>query len=79
MLKIKDSVDLRELEKFGLKYDENCGKYKFIERNFNGATYIYINVWNGKIIYRQERENDGMCLNLLYDLIKADLVEKVNT
>lgn len=79
MLKIKDSVDLKELEKFGFKYYENCGRYKFTERNIDGATYIYINVWNRRIVYRQERESDNMCLNKLYDLIKADLVEKVNT
>ena len=77
MLKIKDDVDLKELEKYDFRYFDNCGRYKFTERNIDGATYIYINKWNRRIIYRQERENDTMCLNKLYDLIQADLIEKV--
>lgn len=77
MLKIRDDVDLKELEKYyGFNYFDGCGQYKFTERNVDGATYIYINVWNRKIIYRQDNTNDNECLNKLYDLIKADLVIK---
>lgn len=77
MLKIRDDVDLKELEKYyGFKYFDDCGQYKFTERNFDGATYIYINTWNRKILYRKEKENDNMCLEKLYDLIKANLVVK---
>lgn len=75
-LRIRDDVDLKELEKFGFTYFDNCGQYKSTERNIDGATYIYINVWNRKIVYRKEKENDDMCLEKLYDLIKADLVVK---
>lgn len=77
MLKIKDNVDLKELEKFDFLYRDDCGQYKFTERNVDGATYIYINIWNRKIIYRQDKASDNMCLNKLYDLIQAGLVEKV--
>ena len=77
MLKIKDNVDLKELEKFGFTYNDDNGKYKFCERNVDGATYIYVNIWNRKIVYRQERDKDTMCLTKLYDLIQAGLVEKV--
>lgn len=77
MLKIRDDVDLKELEtKWEFRYFDRCGQYRFTERNIDGATYIYINSWNRKIVYRQEKENDNMCLNKLYDLIKADLVVK---
>ena len=46
--------------------------------SMDGATYIYINVWNRKILFRQDKSLDKECLNTLYDLIKADLIEKVD-
>lgn len=77
MLKIRDDFDLKELEKYyGFTYFDNCGQYKFTERNIDGATYIYINAWNKKIVYRKEKENDDVCLEKLYDLIKANLIVK---
>lgn len=76
MLKIKDNVDLQELDKFEFRYNDNTGRYEYLERNIDGATYIYVNTWNRKILYRQEKNYDTMCLLKLYDLIKADLIEK---
>lgn len=73
----REKIDLKELEKFGFKYNDNSGQYEFCERNINGATYIYINVWNRKIVFRQERRSNTECLNILFDLIQAGLVEKV--
>ena len=78
MLKVKDNVDLKELENFGFKYNDYSGQYKICERNIDGATYIYINVWNKKILFRQDKSLDKECLNVLYDLIKYDLIEKVD-
>lgn len=75
-LKIKDNVDLKELKKFKFIYNDDCGQYKYIERNVNGATYIYVNAWNRRIVYRQESQLDKLCLEVLYDLIQAGLVEK---
>ena len=75
-LRIKDNVDLKELEKYGFEYNDYSGQYKICERNIDGATYIYINVWNRKILFRQDKSLDKECLNALYDLIKADLIEK---
>ena len=77
MLKLKDNVDLKELEKYGFKYNDYSGQYKIRERNIDGATFIYINVWNRKILFRQDKTLDKECLNTLYDLIKANLIEKV--
>ena len=53
MLKIKDNVDVKELEKFGFKPDEYDLFYGFYQ-TYNGKSY-----------------------DVLYDLIKANLVEKV--
>ena len=101
MLKIKDNVDLKELEKFGLKpkYDENTGEingystigkddyyYKRILRIskkkkktllFRQCKEIYI--IDEDYFIRNYRNSDDTCdFDTLYDLIKADLVEKVD-
>ena len=76
MLKIKDEVDLKELEKFGFREDENdLAQYKLnLCKEDEGL--------DGFIIYSDDREinnytvrNDN--LDILYDLIQADLVEKI--
>ena len=77
MLKIKDNVDLKELEKFGFRYFDSVGQYQYSERNIDGATYIYVNIWNRRILYRQDKTYDTLCLLKLFDLIEAKLVEKV--
>lgn len=98
MLKIKDDVDLKELEKFGFKpkYDEDTGElkeyYKEYLTNEDGHRYyetirFYViksrrlfltrcnccggtwDVFHSKFGYE--------IIDLIYDLIKADLVEKV--
>ena len=73
MLKIKDDVDLKELEKFGCDLEQTKDKDDLI--------------WgfdSGLLFYKDGREiilpwnNQYTALNTLYDLIKADLVEKVS-
>ena len=83
MLKIKDNVDLKELEKFGFK---ECPFYYFT--NINKDMYyededIAINKKNRQIYMIIDDEVYEMNLGIksfdyLYDLIKADLVEKVD-
>lgn len=77
MLKIKDNVDLKELEKFGFRYSDSDGQYKYRERNIDGITSIRVNAWNRRILYRQDKTYDTLCLLKLFDLIEAKLVEKV--
>ena len=100
MLKIKDNVDLKELEKFGLrpKYDENTGEIKGYSSLPKSEQFYYrlfsITKIKKKLLFRKYREiykideeyfvrhtfrsQDDTCdFDLLYDLIKADLVEKV--
>ena len=88
MLKIKNNVDLKELEKFGFKakYDEDTGKiYKYIyEYEFCGTKKVTVEI--RKDFYMQGQydcieywkveliEFEGM--DKLYDLIQAGLVEK---
>ena len=102
MLKIKDNVDIKELEKFWFKprYNEYTGevmeyylseesKYDFNIKKLNFTTALklneilsrlfkinrYYNCWIIKI--RHYSNFTDVALDLLYDLIKADLVEKV--
>lgn len=99
MLKIKDDVDLKELEKFGLKPIYNCNPN-------NGKVYIrcivseryvgkygclsllpkkkglhilskFISNNNEHVSFYHFSDNTYVDIDLLYDLIRAGLVEKV--
>lgn len=73
MLKIKDNVDLQELKiKYELAYDndsdyEGGWTYETLDRDG-----VFIDLWN-----RQINGIDATSLEVLYDLIQAGLVEKV--
>ena len=73
MLKIKDNVDLKELEKFGFDIEQTKDEFDQIWGFDKGLLFykyskIIILPWN----------NQTTALDTLYDLIKADLVEKVD-
>lgn len=93
MLKIKDDVDLKELEKFHI-----YPRYKCYE--FTGEIYvdgIYQHLYYGHLKFKKKKisfakriiygyknkymyvlkESDYQDLDVIYDLIKAGLVEKV--
>ena len=82
MLKIKDNVDLKELEKFGFKYGTR-DKFLYKTRRAGCEYIIYIDLLpchnnNNEIKFDfHDRNIPGKIINTLYDLIKADLVEKV--
>lgn len=79
-LKLKDDVDLKDLEKFG--FDLIGGVYyKTIYEGRRGQ-YFELAIHNDKFImgYSDGADGDGeedYINDTLYDLIKADLVEKV--
>ena len=75
MLKIKDNVDLKELENFDdLAYEPN--KYFNEPYYVNGTGTILIWVKSRKLDLTQ-CSNVRNEYDILYDLIKADMVEKV--
>lgn len=89
MLKIKDSVDLKELEKFGYKKIANC-YYKEVMKDNNSKCWTYYESIDINIETREiysELYNDQMNMtwisydirkdHYIQDLIKADMVEKV--
>lgn len=75
MLKIKDNVDLKELEKFGFKYRDGLlwkskkGEWNVIE--------LKIDLDNRTIVIAPFHDQFNTIEDTLYDLIKADLIEKV--
>ena len=77
MLKIKDNVDLKELEIFGFKYYDHTGKYEY--KN-SGYVLIYINSWNREIYLQYLEDTLKQYIhpldNIIFDLIRANLVEK---
>ena len=68
MLKIRDNVDLKELEKFGFIKDKNIYYYK------NVFSVIVLMVFDNRKISNPTDDNGNV---ILYDLIQAGLVEKV--
>ena len=74
MLKIKDNVDLKELEKYGFNLIKDC---------ISGKYYAYlkcslrINLSNRKLVKNDAHFNE-YDLDFVYDLIKDGLVEKVD-
>lgn len=97
MLKIKDSVDLKELEKFGFKEVQQDKRINYIympvkETWLNSGNLIKINadrnLFNLNYYEKEDRiinfefntqaTNDfNKTIIVLYDLIQAELVEKV--
>ena len=79
MLKIKDNIDLKELEKYGFQYvsSEYYDYYwkKVYLNNDMDDRIIYKILDDGEI---QIVRLDGELDDTLYDLIKANLVEKEN-
>lgn len=92
MLKIKNNVDVKELEKFGFKpkYDEDTGKIKAYEKIKKEEEYMCLSVTiettksKIRIFRRTDKEwrinpyNEYFDVDTLYDLIKADFVEKAS-
>jgi hypothetical protein len=93
MLKIKDSVTIKQLKEFGFKknigglYEMNIKNDKLdkyhtslliepLYRNNKKEIVIYS---NNKKPFEDVEEDVDLCIELdtLYDLIKADMVEKV--
>ncbi len=82
MLKIKEEVDLKELEKFGFEYKENkkhplnsFWEYKGWIKIQGSKEQVYIRAFDKREIWIHS--DCGMVLDKLYDLIQAGLVEKV--
>ncbi len=73
-LKIKDDIDLKELEKYGFTEAETMGDLYWEKRYEKGFYKEYINIWkNDRVI----QVSATRLLTTLYNLIEDGLVEKV--
>lgn len=72
MLKIKDSVDLKELEKFKFKKESYLHCYT---KDVGYDNTCFINIESREIWFGSEGVVNK--LDILFDLIQAGLVEKV--
>ena len=95
MLKIKNNIDLTELEKFGFEKIEHYGTVDYFCDLGDNRSHIFVYAQNEncndveKIVRGQIALTTGYFgdyaetwfgdkqLDVLYDLIKADMVEKV--
>lgn len=76
MLKIRDGIDLKELEKFGFEYFNEIDCY--VRKKFFDRIITIVSIWeDDNSITSNLNEKDTKDL-LIDDLIKADLVEKVS-
>lgn len=80
MLKIKDSVDLKELEKFGFVHlDEMPNTYTYhIPSQVGQKKDLHINKYGFMAIEMYENYYGMEIPEIIYDLIKADMVVKIN-
>lgn len=84
MLKIRDGVDLKELEKYGFRLEEDyCGNDEYanddglVKYYTNGSIIIFIYPTDDRRLTDGDFGYSTYDGDVLYDLIKADLVEKV--
>lgn len=78
MLKIKDNIDLKELEKYGFKLDDFPDIF-FRYTYRSGANNLNVNEFRELSVFPTHYDRlDVGIMNKLYDLIKANLVEKVD-
>lgn len=73
MLKIKDNVDLKELEKFG--FDKT--PFGWYMKNVSNTATCYVGCEIGDIWFDKATSNRLYELDILFDLIQAGFVEKV--
>ena len=74
MLKIKDNIDLKELEKFGFIFYHYVDKHDYYVFPDSKDTELSVFI-ETRQIYAESYLNN---LDKLYDLIQAGLVEKVS-
>ena len=81
MLKIKDNVNLKELEKYGFKHYTMIyvKEIKRSNETLKEEKDIYVEEENREVSIHKGLFNIDEELDTIYDLIKADLVEKVES
>ena len=79
MLKIKDNVDLKELEKFGFVYDKTYNMWRWASKGLSLRMEINIDIFRNLSISDPTRMSYWCKIpSVILDLIQEGLVEKVS-
>ena len=82
MLKIRDDIDLKELEKFGFRYNGYYDIWEWNRDDENGVLMYKVYITKRHHNIQIQIGDVGLIAHrlqeLLYDLIQAGLVEKVS-
>lgn len=80
MLKIKDNVDLKKLEKYGFEHHTMIyvKEIKRSNQTLKEEKIIYIEEENREISIHKGLFNVDEELDIIYDLIKDGLIEKID-
>jgi hypothetical protein len=79
MLKIKDNVDLKELEKFGFEKDSYSPNYFYTNEYDYCYEFLRVDIYTREIFISSgvDEVNGGEELIKFYQLIKNDLIEMI--
>lgn len=78
MLKIREDVDLKELEKYEFVKNDHFDLFTRYEYKPDSGTCLYVDEYKNIIIFPTYYNKLNIkIMSKLYDLIKADLVVKV--
>lgn len=78
MLKIREDVDLKELEKYGFVKNDHFDLFTRYEYKPDSGTCLYVDEYKNITIFPTYYDKlDIKIMDKLYDLIKADLVVKM--
>ena len=78
MLKIRDNVDLKELEKFGFNINKHYDLFTRYEYKPDSSTCLYIDEARVMSIFPTYYDKlSPKIMDKIFDLIQAGLVEKV--
>ena len=84
MLKIKDNIDLKELEKFGYEYSSSGYWYKYVTSKRRISVWEFNRIVDDDVVdrttysgFKYEGEYRHQVKKYITDLIQAGLVEKV--
>lgn len=75
MLKIKDNVDLKQLEKYGFEYNKMLQRYFLKEKTNDNWSKLLLEVGNDRVVKSCGTEVDYE--KVTEQLVKADILDKV--
>lgn len=76
ILKIKNNIDLKKLEKFGFKKGKRDNSYEYNESTIRNGFCGFVVYADDRKLYNFSSGSDTT-LDIIYDLIKNNMIEKL--